>query len=140
MSDIRIGKIAGVNYDNGMVKVTYEDKNNAVSPWLSYFQFNGEYKMPGIGQNVIVLITMNGQGVVLGGYFNKKVSNISAKGKGIFVKELAETEGNAFIFYNHNTRKMQIVAGIVEVLCGGKTVDIEELAEKVDKLWEKYGD
>lgn len=137
MSDIRIGKISGIDYGNGMVKVTYEDKNNAVSPWLSYFQFNGEYKMPLIGQNVIVLVTMNGQGVVLGGYFNKKVSNISAKGKGIFIKELAEKEGNAFISYDHNTLKMQIAAGIVEIICSGKVISVAELAEKVDKIWEK---
>ena len=140
MSDVRIGKVSEVDYNNGMVKVVYEDKNNAVSPWLSYFQFNGEYKMPTVGKNVVVLITKNGQGVVLGGYFNKKVSNISAKGKGIFVKELADVEGNAFITYDHNTLKLQIAAGNVEIICGGKTVSIEELAEKMDKLWAKYGD
>ena len=46
MADIRIGKVSKIDYKSGMVKVVYEDRDDAVTDLMPVLTFNAEYKMP----------------------------------------------------------------------------------------------
>lgn len=69
---IRIGRISSINKETGMVRVVYKDKNSTTSE-LPVFNFSGEYKMPQVGQLVLVLHLSNDSstGIVMGGFWNK---------------------------------------------------------------------
>ena len=89
--NIRIGKVSSVDYDTGMVKVTYPDLDEAVSASLPVFSFTGEYKMPPVGADVVVVCLSNGTsaGICLGRYWNK--ANVpSLSGEGTFYKDLGD--------------------------------------------------
>ena len=70
---IRIGKISSVNAAEGMARVTYPDMDDSVTAELPVFCFTGEYRMPEVGAEVLVVHLSNGSsaGVVLGRYWNK---------------------------------------------------------------------
>ena len=101
---IRIGKVSSVNYDQGMIRVTYPDRDDSVTAEIPMFSFTDEYKMPKVGSQVLVVHLSNGAaaGVCLGHYWNEK--NVSkATGEGVFRKELAQAYGEAFIEYKDGT-------------------------------------
>lgn len=98
---IRIGRVSSVDYENGMVSVTYPDLDDATTDAFPVFSFTDEYKMPGIGQDVLVLHLSNGQtaGIVMGKLWNRQ--NIPPNpGENVFRKELGRFYGEAYIEYN----------------------------------------
>ena len=104
---IRIGKVSSVDYENGMIKVTYPDLDNAVTDDLPVMSFNGEYKMPEIGKEVLVLHLSNGTaaGIALGPYWNKR-NQPAESGPGLYRKELGSYPGEAFA---------KCVGGVLEI-------------------------
>lgn len=88
---IRIGRVSSIDYENGMMEILYTDRDNAVTASFPYLSFNEEYKMPGIGQTVLVLHLSSGttDGIVLGAYYNKK-NKPKRFGKGIYFKQFGE--------------------------------------------------
>lgn len=114
---VRIGKVSSVNFDKGMVRVTYPDRDDSVTAEIPVFSFTDEYKMPKVGSQVLVLHLSNGAaaGVCLGHYWNQ--SNTSkVTGKDVFRKELAQTFGDAFMQYKDGT--LTIFADKVEIKAG----------------------
>lgn len=98
---IRIGRVSSVNPENGMVSVTYPELDDSTTVDLAVFSFTDEYKMPGIGQEVLVLHLSNGQtaGVVMGKIWN--LLNVPQNAGGsVFRKELGQSYGEAYIEYN----------------------------------------
>lgn len=98
---IRIGRVSSVNPDSGMVSVTYADLDDSTTDEFPVFSFTDEYKMPGIGQEVLVLHLSNGQtaGIVMGRIWNRR--NIPPNiGGSVFHKELGQSYGEAYIEYN----------------------------------------
>lgn len=69
---IRIGRISSINVAAGLVRVTYPDLDNSVTAEIPLFNANGEYKMPKVGSNCLVVHLSNGQsaGICLGGYWS----------------------------------------------------------------------
>lgn len=117
---IRIGKVSSVNYGQGMVRVTYPDRDDSVTAELPVFSFTDEYKMPKVGSQVLVVHLSNGAaaGVCLGHYWNEK--NISkATGEGVFRKELGQSYGEAYIEFKDGTVTIHadtiVLDGAVEV-------------------------
>lgn len=111
---VRIGKVSSVNYDKGMVRVTYPDRDDSVTAEIPVFSFTDEYKMPKVGSQVLVLHLSNGAaaGVCLGHYWNS--SNTSkATGKDVFRKELAQNYGDAYLQYKDG--KLTIYADQIEI-------------------------
>lgn len=96
---IRIGKVSHINNETGMISVTYPDLDDATTKEFPVFSFTDEYKMPQIGQEVLVLHLSNGQsaGIVMGRYWNKKNTPPVSEG---FRKELGSEFGEAYIQYN----------------------------------------
>ncbi len=100
---IRIGRVSSVDYENGMVSVTYPELDDSTTDNFPVFSFADEYKMPGIGQEVLVLHLSNGQsaGIVMGKMWNLK--NVPPEsGDGIFRKELGGIYGEAYIKFDGN--------------------------------------
>jgi len=98
---VRIGRVSSVNYAEGTVSVTYPDLDDSVTDQFPVFSMNDEYKMPGIGQEVLVLHMSNGAsaGIVMGKYWND--GNVPSKtGDEIFIKELAQNYGDAYLMYD----------------------------------------
>ena len=120
-SFIRIGKVSSVNASAGMVRVTYPDRDDSVTAELPVFSFTDEYKMPGVGSQVLVIHLSNGTsaGVCLGHYWNG--SNQPPVSSG-FRKELGDSYGDAYLEYSGG--KLTIYADKVEIR-GRVTVDGE---------------
>lgn len=92
MDNIRIGTVGTVNYQNATVSVVYTDMNDLATAELPYFSFTGEYKMPKVGEQVLVLHLSNGEsfGVVLGGFYSEE-DLPKETGEGLFYKQLTDS-------------------------------------------------
>ena len=92
MANIRIGTVGTVNYQKAMVSVVYTDMNDLATAELPYFSFTGEYKMPKVGEQVLVLHLSNGEsfGVVLGGFYSEE-DLPKETGEGLFYKQLTDS-------------------------------------------------
>lgn len=92
MADIiRVGRVSSIDYIKGMISVFYEDKTAAVTAIMPTLA-NGEYRMPGIGEMVVVAHLSNGtsEGIVLGTIWNDiQVSEFT--GQGTYSKQLVDT-------------------------------------------------
>lgn len=70
---IRIGYVSSVNYETGMVRVYYPDREITTAEF-PYFSFCGEYRMPKV-QDMVLVLHLTGDsssGVVLGKYWNQE--------------------------------------------------------------------
>lgn len=97
---VRMGRVSSIDYENGMVSVTYPDLDDSTTDLFPVFSMADEYKMPGIGQDVLVLHLSSGQvsGIVMGKYWNEDNAP-TMSGKGKYRKELGELPGEAYIQY-----------------------------------------
>lgn len=86
---IRIGRISSINAAKGFVRVTYPDMDNSVTSEIPLFNMNGEYKMPKVGSNCLVVHLSNGQsaGICLGGYWSD-ADKPPETGENIFRKDM----------------------------------------------------
>lgn len=85
--EIRVGICSGVIWEKGMVRVTYPDLNDTVTPELPILAC-GEYNMPEIGKWVAVLhFTGTEKGICLGEIANENQLRGNPK-KGNFYKKL----------------------------------------------------
>lgn len=101
---IRIGEVSAIDYKKGMVSVIYEDQDKSVTDMFPCLSLDDEYKMPSVGDDVVVLHFPNGMnaGICLGKYWNE--DNRSAEtGKNVFRKELGRQAGEAYIQYKNKT-------------------------------------
>ena len=115
--EIRVGKVSKINYEKGMIRVTYPDLDDSVTAELPVFSFTDEYKMPKIGQEVFVLHLSNGQaaGILMGKYWNKdNVPPDYGQGKNTFNKEIDEEFGKVRITYKNKKLTLYDEAGDVE--------------------------
>lgn len=101
--NIRIGRVSKIDYDHGMMEVTYPDLDDSVSDAFPVFSMCNEYKMPNIGEEVLVLHFSNGEsaGVVLGRYWNEE-NTPAVTGVDVFRKELGDSFGEAYMQYMNN--------------------------------------
>jgi phage baseplate assembly protein V len=121
-NEVRIGRISAIDYAAGMVRVVYADSDNNVTMPMPLLA--GEYNMPEIGEQVIVLHLSNGSeaGVVLGKYWNNK--NLPPEGEqGVFRKELGRTPGAATIRYDGDTLSISCSGNVTIKADGNFTID-----------------
>jgi len=131
-NNIRIGRISSINYKKGTIKVVYPDKSNAVTTELPVLNFCGEYKMPGIGEKVLVLHLSNGTsaGVVLGTFWSGANLPLDA-GKGIYKKEYAAEKGKAYSRYDEATNDLIFKAGNIKFQTSSGETTIEEMIKRL---------
>lgn len=121
-SDIRIGKVSEVNYDTGMLRVTYTDKGKATTAEMPFANYNDEYNMPKVGSSVIVAHLSNGssRGVVLGTVWNRK-NKPTESGESLYRKDLSKTKGAAMYRYDDDTGEYLLKAPNIEINGVNKT-------------------
>jgi phage baseplate assembly protein gpV len=122
---IRVGRVSSVDFERGMMQVVYSDKDHAVTTKLPYANFNNEYAMPKIGEQVLVAHLSNGssRGVVLGTMWNRK--NLPEEnGKGLYRKELSKTRGAAYVRYDDEKGEYLVRVPVVQ-LHGVDRTDLE---------------
>lgn len=97
---VRIGQVSKIDYKNGLISATYPDLDDAVTDDFPVFSFNGEYKMPQVGDHILVLHLSNGEsaGIVMGGYWNED-NPPAVYGKNVWRKELGADPGEAYMQY-----------------------------------------
>lgn len=100
--NVRLGRVSSIDYEKGMISVTYPDLDDSVTDDLPVFSMTDEYKMPEIGAEVLVLHLSNGctAGVVMGRYWNEE-NKPPISGKDVFRKELGAKFGEAYIQYKN---------------------------------------
>lgn len=111
--EIRLGKVSAIDYAAGMIRVAYHEKDDSVTRLIP--MLSNEYKMPEIGDQVLVLHLSNGTeaGVVLGRPWSEK--NVPAEGaEGLYRKELGQEPGEAMIRYQ---------GGALLIKVGAVTID-----------------
>ena len=87
---MRKGKISDVDYKNGMVTVIYLDGPGGVTDMLPYLNIGDEYKMPKIGDTVVVARSSIGKDIVLGKIWNRG-NKPEVYGEGKYHKRLSES-------------------------------------------------
>lgn len=114
--NIRVGRVSSIDYSKGMIKVIYADKDNSVTKDLPFLSMNGEYKMPDIGDMILVLHLSNGaaMGIVLGTFWSNG-HKPAETGKGVYRKELGSIPGEAYIRYDSSSKVLTIKADTVSV-------------------------
>lgn len=133
MDLIRLGRVSKINYDAGMIEVTYPDRDNSVTDQFPVLSFNSEYKMPGIGENVLVLHLSNGStfGVVLGPYWNES-NKPAVSGKDVYRKEMSGTKGKAYMEYKDGTVDLRGPA--VRMTCSSGSITVAQILAMKSKL------
>lgn len=98
---IRIGKVSTIDYENGTVSVTYPALDNDTTDKLPVFSMADEYKMPDVGQDVLVLHMPTGQsaGIVLGRMWDGK-NPPRKSGENVYSQELGREPGEAYEEYD----------------------------------------
>lgn len=125
---VRIGKVSKINYKTGMIRVTYPDLDDCVTAEFPVFSFTDEYKMPKIGQEVLVLHLSSGQsaGILLGKYWNKNnLPSDYGQGKNVFNKEIDEEFGKVYINYKDKTLTVYDETGDININVIGGAVNIK---------------
>ncbi|RDY27135.1 phage baseplate assembly protein V [Lachnotalea glycerini] len=115
-TNIRVAKVSKVNYETGMLRVTYTDKGKSVSTELPYANQNSEYFMPNVGEYVQVALLSNGttKGVVTGTYWGKG-NKPPESGKGIYRKDFSKTPGAALMRYEDKSGDLLIKGANIHV-------------------------
>ncbi|MDU5597682.1 MAG: hypothetical protein E6040_08285 [Lachnospiraceae bacterium] len=109
---IRIGKVSSVDYEKGMISVYYEDRTAMVTSIMPVLS-NGRYKMPKIGESILVAHLSNGTNaaVVLGTVFND--ANVpKSSGQNVYYEELSE---NTMISSDGADITLKAAAGSINV-------------------------
>ncbi len=122
-SEIRIGKVSSVDYEKGMMRITYRDKDESVTVDFAMLNYNDEYRMPQVGQQVAVAHMSNGssRGVILGEVWNKKNLPHEA-GKDLYRKDLSRQKDAAYIRYDDESGEYLVKAANLHINGVNKTV------------------
>lgn len=109
---IRIGKVSSVDYEKGMISVYYEDRTAMVTSTMPVLS-NGRYKMPKVGESILVAHLSNGTNaaVVLGTIFND--ANVpKSSGQNVYYEELSD---NTMISSDGTDITLTAVVGSINV-------------------------
>ena len=136
MSDrlIRIGRVSKIDYENGMISVTYPDMDDAVTVLLSTVSFNDEYKMPKIGDEVLALHLPSGQarGLVLGHYWNQ-TNKPKKSGRDLYRKEYGHDQGEAYCEYEDGSELLYFAPEIKFTVDDGE-ITVSSIISRLESL------
>lgn len=131
---IRIGKVSKIDYEHGMISITYPDLDDVVTVLLSTVSFNDEYKMPKIGDEVMAIHLPTGQarGLVFGHYWNK--TNKPMKyGAELYRKEFGHEYGEAYAEYEDGG-ELLLFAPEIKLQTSSGTITVTEIITKLEDL------
>lgn len=118
---VRKGRVSSVDYDNGMISVTYPDDDDNTTVKNASFSWTDEYKMPRVGEFVLVVHETDGDAnYVLGRLWNKRNTCLHT-GSEVWRKELAPNDkyGKCYMDYDDEEEKLTIrVPKKLEIIVG----------------------
>lgn len=140
-SEVRLGNVSSIDYENGLCEVTYPDRDDTVTEMAPVLS-NREYRMPEVDDLVVVLHPGDSpeDAVILGTIWNEKIKPAEGKEK-VFRKEYCNEDGKAYRKFDANAKELLdfvdgkkiLKAKSLEVKVGGTTVTISESGSvKVD--------
>lgn len=140
-SEVRIGNVSSIDYENGLCEVTYPDRDDTVTEMVPMLS-NREYRMPEVDDLVVVLHPGDSpeDAVILGTIWNEKIKPVEGKEK-VFRKEYSNEDGKAYRKFDANAKELLdfvdgkkiLKAKSLEIKIGSATVTISESGSvKVD--------
>ena len=140
-SEVRLGNVSSIDYENGLCEVTYPDRDDTVTEMVPMLS-NREYRMPEVDDLVVVLHPGDSpeDAVILGTIWNEKIKPVEGKEK-VFRKEYSNEDGKAYRKFDANAKELLdfvdgkkiLKAKSLGVRVGGTTVTISESGSvKVD--------
>lgn len=133
-SEVRLGNVSSIDYENGLCEVTYPDRDDTVTEMVPFLS-RREYMMPEVDDLVVVLHPGDSpeDAVVLGTIWNEKIKPAEGKEK-IFRKEYCNEDGKAYRKFDANAKELLdfvdgkkiLKAKSLEVKIGSATVTISE--------------
>lgn len=133
-SEVRLGNVSSIDYENGLCEVTYPDRDDTVTEMVPCLS-RREYMMPEVDDIVVVLHPGDSpeDAVVLGTIWNEKIKPAEGKEK-IFRKEYCNEDGKAYRKFDANAKELLdfvdgkkiLKAKSLEVKIGNATVTISE--------------
>ena len=132
---IRIGRVSKIDYEHGMISVTYPDLDDSVTVPLSTVSFNDEYKMPQIGDEVLAVHLPSGQarGLVLGKYWNTKNTPANT-GPMVYRKEYGHTKDVAYSEYTDDGAVFLLVAPEIKLSVAGGEITVTQIINRLNSL------
>lgn len=131
---IRIGRISAIDYKKGTARIVYHDRDTAVTEYFHTLTFNKEYHMPKVGDMVLVLHLTNGAstGIILGKYWGS--ANLPPEyGKEIYRKDFARENGETYIKYDDEKKKVTFVANYDTIFeYDGETKTITVMTDNIE--------
>lgn len=140
-SEVRLGNVSSVDYENGLCEVTYPDRDDTVTEMVPMLS-NREYRMPEVDDLVVVLHPGDSpeDAVILGTIWNEEIKPAEGKEK-VFRKEYCNEDGKAYRKFDANAKELLdfvdgkkiLKAKSLEIKIGSATVTISESGSvKVD--------
>ncbi len=140
-SEVRLGNVSSIDYENGLCEVTYPDRDDTVTEMVPFLS-RREYMMPEVDDLVVVLHPGDSpeDAVVLGTIWNEKIKPAEGKEK-VFRKEYCNEDGKAYRKFDANAKELLdfvdgkkiLKAKSLEIKIGSATVTISESGSvKVD--------
>lgn len=140
-SEVRLGNVSSIDYENGLCEVTYPDRDDTVTEMVPMLS-NREYRMPEVDDLVVVLHPGDSpeDAVILGTIWNEKIKPTEGKEK-VFRKEYCNEDGKAYRQFDANAKELLdfvdgkkiLKAKSLEIKIGSATVTISESGSvKVD--------
>lgn len=133
-SEVRLGNISSIDYENGLCEVTYPDRDDTVTEMVPMLS-NREYRMPEVDDLVVVLHPGDSpeDAVILGTIWNEKIKPVEGKEK-VFRKEYCNEDGKAYRKFDANAKELLdfvdgkkiLKAKSLEIKIGSATVTISE--------------
>lgn len=133
-SEVRLGNVSSIDYENGLCEVTYPDMDDTVTEMVPCLS-RREYMMPEVDDIVVVLHPGDSpeDAVVLGTIWNEKIKPAEGKEK-IFRKEYCNEDGKAYRKFDANAKELLdfvdgkkiLKAKSLEAKIGNATVTISE--------------
>lgn len=140
-SEVRLGNVSSIDYENGLCEVTYPDRDDTVTEMVPVLS-NREYRMPEVDDLVVVLHPGDSpeDAVILGTIWNEKIKPAEGKEK-VFRKEYCNEDGKAYRKFDANAKELLdfvdgkkiLKAKSLEIKIGSATMTISESGSvKVD--------
>ena len=101
MDILRVGKISSVDYEKGVARVVYSDRDNCTTIELPFIVFNSCYHLPKVDDLCLVIHMPNGsvQGFILGDYWNDNHTPPEGAKQGLYRVEYSRTKGKSYMEY-----------------------------------------
>lgn len=99
---LRVGKISSLNYEKGLARVVYTDRDDCVTAELPFLAPYNEYNLPEVDDMVWVLHMAESssvKGLILGRYWSKNHTPPDNAKQGLRRKDFSRKQGSCYFEY-----------------------------------------